>query len=84
MVNSGFEQKRFEVILNGLEDLYFSKTDDKKVMASMDQMLPSIYSSMENNMDLVDININLNNVINSKLDWHRPRETFDLLLDANT
>ena len=80
MVNSGFEQKQFEIILESMEKITFSKSDNRKVLASMNQMLPYIYHNLDNKRDLLDINIGLNDMPNNKLDWKRPREEFELLL----
>ena len=80
MLNMGFEQKQFEVILESMENIVFSKTDNRKVLASMNQMLPYIHNSMEMQKDLLDINTGLNNLPNKKLDFKKPREQFELLL----
>ena len=80
MVNSGFEQKQFEIILESMENITFSKSDNRGVLASMNQMLPYIHNSLERKRDLLDINIGLNDMLNSKLDWKKPREAFELLL----
>ncbi len=80
MLNMGFEQKQFEVILESMENIVFSKTDNRKVLASMNQMLPYIHNSMEMQKDLLDINIGLNNLPNNKLNFKKPREQFELLL----
>ncbi len=80
MVNSEFEQKQFEIILESMENITFSKSDNRGVLASMNQMLPYIHNSLEMERDLLDINIGLNNMPNTKLGWKRPREEFELLL----
>jgi hypothetical protein len=80
MLNLGFEQKKFEVILESMENIKFSKTNDKKVLASMNQMLPYIYGSMEQEIDLIEINRGLNDMIQNKLDLKIPRKQFELLL----
>ena len=80
MLNMGFEQKQFEVILESMENIVFSKTDNRKVLASMSQMLPYIHNSMDMQKDLLDINIGLNNLPNKKLGFETPIEQFELLL----
>jgi len=80
MLNMKFEQKQFEVILESMENINFLKTDNRKILASMNQMLLYIHHSMEVKKDLLDINIGLNNLPNSKLDFKNPREQFELLL----
>ena len=80
MLNMKFEQTQFEVILESMENIKFSKTDNRKILASMNQMLPYIHHSMEIKKDLLDINIGLNNLPNSKLNFKKPREQFELLL----
>ena len=80
MLNMKFEQKQFEVILESMENIKFLKTDNRKILASMNQMLIYIHHSMEVEKDLLDINIGLNNLPNSKLDFKKPREQFELLL----
>jgi hypothetical protein len=82
MVNSGFEQKQFEPVLESMENITFSKSDNRGVLASMNQMLPYIHNSLEQQKDLLDINIGLNNMPNNKLDWKKPREVFELLLNS--
>ena len=84
MVNSGFEQKQFEVILESMENIIFSKSDNRGILASMNQMLPAIHHGLEQQKDLLDINISLNKMINSKLDWKKPREEFASLLNTYT
>jgi len=80
MLNMGFEQKKFEVILESMENIKFSKTDNRKVLASMNQMLPYIYTQMDREKDLIDIIEGLNNLPNKKFEWKTPREEFELLL----
>jgi hypothetical protein len=80
MVNSGFEQKQFEPVLESMENITFSKSDNRGILASMNQMLPYIHHSLEQQRDLVDINIGLNDMLNSKLDGKTPREEFESLL----
>jgi hypothetical protein len=80
MLNMGFEQKQFEVILESMENIVFSKTDNRKVLASMSQMLPYIHNGMDMQKDLLSINIGLNNLPNKKLGFEIPIEQFELLL----
>jgi len=81
MVNSGFKQKQFEVILESMENITFSKSNNRGILASMNQMLPAIHHDLEQKKDLLDINIDLNNMINSKLEWKTPRKAFESLLN---
>lgn len=76
----GFEQKKFEVILESMENINFSKTNNKSVIASMNQMLPYIHTQIDREKDLFDIQNGLNDLANKKLDWKTPREEFELLL----
>ena len=80
ILNMGFEQKKFEVILESMENIKFSKTNNKSVIASMNQMLPYIHTQMDRENDLLDIQIGLNNLPVKKLDFKTPREEFELLL----
>ena len=80
MLNMGFEQKKFEVILESMENIKFSKTNNKSLLASMNQMLPYIYTQMDREKDLIDIIEGLNNLPNKKFEWKTPREEFELLL----
>jgi len=80
MIGLGFEQKKFEVILESLENIKFSKTDNRGVLASMNQMMPHIYNSMEREKSLLEINKGLNDLPNNKLGWKTPKEQFELLL----
>jgi hypothetical protein len=80
MLNMGFEQKKFEVILESMENMKFSKTNNKSVLASMNQMMPYIYTQMDREKDLIDIQIGLNDLPNKKFDWKTSREQFELLL----
>ncbi len=57
-----------------------TKSDNRGVLASMNQILPYIHHNLENKRDLLDINIGLNDMPNNKLGWKRPREEFELLL----
>jgi hypothetical protein len=84
MVNSGFEQKQFEPVLESMENITFSKSDNRGVLASMNQMLPYIHHQLEQEKDLLGINIGLNNMPNNKLDWKKPREEFELILNSYT
>ena len=80
MLNMGFEQKKFEVILESMENIRFSKTNNKSIIASMNQMLPYIHTQMDREKDLFDIQTGLNNLPVKKLDFKTPREQFELLL----
>jgi hypothetical protein len=42
--------------------------------------MPYIHNSLEQQEGLIDINVGLNEMINSKLDWKNPREAFEALL----
>jgi hypothetical protein len=80
MLNLGFEQKKFEVILESMENIRFSKTNNKSVLASMNQMSPYIYTQMDKEKDLIDIVEGLNNIVNKKLERTTPRKEFEFLL----
>lgn len=80
LLNLGFEQKKFEIILESMENIKFSKTNNKSVLASMNQMLPYIHNSLDKGKDLLDIIDGLNNLENEKFGWKTPREEFELLL----
>lgn len=80
MVGLGFEQKKFEVILDSMENIKFSKTNNRAVLASMNQMLPYIHLNLEREKSLLEINNGLNNMIIEKLGFKKPREKFELLL----
>ena len=80
MLNMEFEQKKFEVILESMENIKFSKTNNKSVIASMNQILPYIHNQMDREKDLLDINIGLNNLPIKKLEFKTAREQFELLL----
>ena len=80
MLNMGFEQKQFEIILESMENIKFSKTNNRGTLASMNQMLPYIHHNMNEEKDLLDIMIGLNNMPIKKLGFKTPREEFELLL----
>ncbi len=84
MLNLGFEQKKFEIILESMENIKFSKTNNKSVLASMTQMLPYIHHNMDKEKDLLDIINGLNNMPIKKLKFKTPREQFELLLKECT
>ena len=63
-----------------MEIIKFSKSDNRKVLASMNQMLPYIHSGMEQGIDLIEINHRLNDIIQDKLELKIPRKQFELLL----
>ena len=83
MLNMGFEQKKFELILESMESMRFSKTDNRGTLASMNQMLPFIHHSLDREDDLLDIIIGLNNIPIEKLKFKTPREEFELLLSRS-
>jgi len=80
MLNMDFEQKKFEIILESMENIKFSKTNNKSTLASMNQMLPYIHNCLDREDDLLDIIIGLNNMPIKNLDFKTPREEFELLL----
>jgi hypothetical protein len=80
MLNLGFEQKKFEIILESMENMRFSKTDDKSVLASMNQLMPHIYTLMDRETELLDIIQSVNDMVNQKLNYNTPREKFEKLL----
>jgi len=84
MLNLGFEQKRFEVILKSMKNIKFSRTNNKSVITSMNQMLLYIHGRMDREKDLLDIQIGLNNLPVKKLDFKTPREQFEFLLRSLT
>jgi hypothetical protein len=81
MLNLGFEQKKFEVILESMENIKFSKTNNKSVLASMNQMLSYIHNSMDKEKDLLEITKDMSDMPIKKLDFKTPREEFEFLLN---
>ena len=75
MLGLGFEQQKFEIILESLEDIKFSKTNNRSVLASMNQMMLYIYSSMEKEKSLLEINKGLNDLI-TQLSHIKPSSFF--------
>ena len=81
MFGLGFTQEQTEKILDSLEDIQFSKTDNRGVVSSMTQMMHYVHSYMEDERDLLDINRSLNTVIHTKLELNIPNREFERLLN---
>jgi hypothetical protein len=62
MYSLNFQQKQIEVILQSMENLTYSKTDDKSVLSSMTQIKRFIESSVYRGDDIIDINKRINTI----------------------
>ncbi|MEA3554171.1 MAG: hypothetical protein U9R39_07220 [Campylobacterota bacterium] len=57
-----FQQKQIEVILQSMENLTYSKTDDKAVLSSMTQIKRFIENGVYSGDDIIDINNKINSI----------------------
>jgi len=81
MLNLDFPQKEFEVILNNIENITYTKSSNRSVLASMTHIILEIeYYLYERNESELDINIKINNTPHKKLEYSKAMKVFRLLL----
>ena len=81
MYSLNFQQKQVEVILNSMENITYSKTDDKSVLASMNQIKRFVESSLYRGDDVIDINHRINTIPLKVLGFSTGGEKFSEFLN---
>ena len=76
-----FQQKQIEVILQSMENITYSKTDNKSVMSGMTQIKLFVESCVYNGDDIIDINNKINTIPLKALDFSTSAEVFIEFLD---
>ena len=82
MYSLNFSQKQVEIILQSMENITYSKTNDKSVLASMTQIKRMIESCVYRGDDLIDINARINTMPLKVLEYGSSDEEFKKFLDS--
>ena len=79
LIESGFPQNQFEKVLLSMESFTYSKTSNRSVTSSMNEMKKIIGYKLDSGS--IEINKMINNVIFKKIDYEKPHNLFQKLLE---
>jgi hypothetical protein len=82
LIESGLAQSQFEKILESMETFNYSKTSNRSVIASMNDMKKQIESYLERDDDIYQINKKLNRTPYKAIGYKYPIEAFSEMLKA--
>ena len=82
MYSLNFKQKQVEIILQSIENITYSKTDNKSVLASMTQIKGFVESSLYHGDDIIDINHKINTFPLKVLEFRTSSEAFTEFLNS--
>ena len=77
----GFPQKQVEIILKSLENINYSKTSNRRITASMNEMKKHIVMNLDREKSVFEINKSLNSVMYSYIEYKKPINKFKELLE---
>ena len=81
LIENGFSQNQFEKVLLSMESFTYSKTSNRSVIASMNEMKKYIGYKLASDETLIDINKTINEIIFKKIDYQKPYRLFQQLLE---
>ena len=81
MVSLGFKANIIETIIDSMENISYSKTDNKSVLGTMNQIKYFIESWVSDNKDIIDINKSINQITLSALNRKYASEMFNELYE---
>jgi hypothetical protein len=79
IIESGFSRKQFEKILLSMESFIYSKSSNRSVVSTMNEMKKCI--GYELGQSPLDINKTVNNLIFKRIDYQKPHTLFQKLLE---
>jgi hypothetical protein len=83
LLNLDFEQKKIEIILNSLQNILYTKSSSRSILASMNQVMTSVDSFLYRDKgNIYDLHKYINEHIHKVIDYDKPIERFDKLLDS--
>lgn len=82
LIESGLAQTQFEKILESMETFKYSKTSNRSVIASMNEMKKHIESDLEMGKDIYDINKRLNTTPYKAIGYEYSVKLFSEMLKA--
>jgi hypothetical protein len=77
MVSLGFKVNIIETIIDSMENISYSKTDNKSVLGTMNQIKYFIESGVSDNKDIISINKSINEIPLSALNRKYSSEVFN-------
>ncbi len=80
LVELGFSQSQFEKVLLSLENIQYSKTSNRKVISSMNNMKLMIESFLYGGNNIHEINKKLNNIPYKYIEYNNSTDLFKELL----
>lgn len=81
LIESGLAQNQFEKILESMETFNYSKTSNRSIITSMNNMKKYIQSFLEKDDDIYEINEKLNKTPYKSIDYKYPIELFNEMLN---
>jgi len=80
LINSGLPQNKFEKVLESMKNINYSKTSNRSVIASMNEIKKAIEFELESSNDIFEINKYINEMIYKLTDYKQPSELFKEIL----
>jgi IS30 family transposase len=81
LLHNGFPQNQFEKILSSMEKFNYTKTSNRSVISSMNDMKKHIGVWLDR--DIYEINQKINEIPFKKIGYNRPYELFQKLLEES-
>ena len=83
LFNIGFEQKKVELVLETLQNISYTKSSSRSVLAAMNQVMVAVDSFLERDRGgIYELNHYINERIHKAIDYDEPIERFEKLLDS--
>ena len=82
MYSLRFPQKHVEIILESMENITYSKTDNRSVIASMTQIKRFVEHGVYNGDDMIDINRRINTIPIKAVGYFNSNEMFEEFLNS--
>ena len=83
LIELGFSQNQFEKVLDSLQNIQYSKTSNRSVISSMNDMKNQIEAYLYSGDNLYEINRKLNNTPYKYVGYNYPTDLFKELLSEN-
>lgn len=80
LIESGFSQNQFEKVLNSMESINYSKTSNRSVVSSMNEMKRHIESGVYEGDDILEINRKINQIPYKTNKYKKSKDLFEELL----
>ena len=80
LLESGFSQNQFEKVLNSMESINYSKTSNRSVISTMNEMKRHIESGVYGGDNILEINRFINQILYKTNNYKKSKDLFEELL----